>query len=573
MEALLRYFERVARMMNVRLRLIVAFTLVLAGVTGIMGIYATYSMSQKVMDTAEQKLLSDLALGRELIDTYYPGDWQLKGGKLYKGDVLIEGNFEIVDRIGELTGNTATIFKHDTRVATNVTQNGERMVNTKVSDEVAEVVLKKGETYIGKALVVGTWNETAYEPIKDKNGEIIGIWYVGVPATPYEEMIDKFRFNMIAYSAIGILFGFIAAFLIAYTVHAPLRRIGQALNRASEGDLTQTIPVFANDELGKLAERVNMMIVKMSELIAKTKVLANNVAEASDQLLKRSEVSAGLMEDMAVQAEEMNANTDLQAELTTKSKNAITEMSSAIQQVAENAQEVSSSALSATNMARDGGQQIDKAIKQINIISDTVNTTAEIIRELGNKSQEIGQIVDLITNIASQTNLLALNAAIEAARAGDQGRGFAVVAEEVRKLAEESEEATKRIALLIKQVQEESSKAVEAMETGTKEVANGTEVVAMAGEAFEHIIQAVEKVNEQIQEMSAASQEMAASAEAAIDSIEKTTIAAENNAQLAKTISQMAEEQMAGTEEINASVDSMNTIVVNLEQAISYFKV
>lgn len=573
METLLGYIERVARMVNVRLRLIVAFTLVLAGVTGLMGIYATYSMSEKVMETAEQKLVSDLALGREIIDNYYPGDWQIREGQLCKGDILIEGNFEVVDRIGELTGDTVTIFKHDTRVATNVIQNGERMINTKVSDEVAEVVLKNGGTYLGKAQVVGTWNETAYEPIKDKNGEIIGMWYVGVPATPYEEMIDNFRMNMILYSVIGIFFGFIAAFLIAYTVHAPLRRIGKALNKASEGDLTHNIPVLANDEMGRLANRANIMIEKMSELIANTKQLARNVGEASDQLLKRSEISAGLMEDMAGQAEEMNSNANLQADLTAKSKLTINEMSSVIQQVAENAQEVSSSAISATDMARDGGQQIDKAINQIKVISDTVNSTADIVGELGNKSQEIGQIVDLITNIASQTNLLALNAAIEAARAGEQGRGFAVVAEEVRKLAEESEEATKRIALLIKQIQEESTKAVQAMEAGTKEVANGTEVVAKAGEAFQHIINAIEKVNEQIQEMSAASQEMAASAETAIDSIEKTTITAEQNASLAQAISQMAEEQMAGTEEINASVDKMNNIVLNLEKSIEYFKV
>ena len=137
------------------------------------------------------------------------------------------------------------------------------------------------------------------------------MWYVGVPATPYEEMIDNFRMNMILYSVIGIFFGFIAAFLIAYTVHAPLHRIGKALNKASEGDLTHNIPVLANDEMGRLANRANIMIEKMSELIANTKQLARNVGEASDQLLKRSEIS-GLMEDMAGQAEEMNSNANLQ---------------------------------------------------------------------------------------------------------------------------------------------------------------------------------------------------------------------------------------------------------------------
>ena len=570
---ILIWFEKVTRQLNVRLRLILAFTLILAAVTGLMGIYATISMSDKIMSSAEQKLTSDLYLGREIINSYYPGDWHIKDGYLYKGSTLMEDNFAIVDKIGELTGDTVTIFKHDTRVTTNVTQDGKRMVNTKVSDEVANAVLKEGQTFIGRAEVVGTMNETAYEPIKNKNGETIGIWYVGVPATPYDNMISNFRLNMIVYSIVGILIGFLAAFLIAYTVHAPLRRIGKSVNKASEGDLTQIIPLLANDEVGKLANRTNMMIEKMSDLISKNKELTYNVSESSDQLLKRTEISAHLMEDMATKAEEMNSNTEMQADLTSKSKNTINEMSTVIQTVAENAQDVSASAFSATNIAQDGGKQIDMAIRQIAIISDTVNSTANIVEDLGTKSQEIGQIIDLITNIASQTNLLALNAAIEAARAGEQGRGFAVVAEEVRKLAEESEEATKRIALLIEQVQGETDKAVSAMQSGTNEVANGTEVVAKAGEAFEQIIVAVEKVNEQIQEMSAASEEMAASAETALDSIEQTTLTAEENAILARQISQMAEEQMAGSQEINASLDNLNSIVQDLETSIEYFKV
>ncbi len=573
MSSILEWFERLLRKISVRIRLILAFTLVLAAVTGLMGIYASHSMTIKIMETAEQKLLSDLHLGGEIIDNFYPGEWQLKNGTLYKGNTLIEGNFTAVDRIGELTGDTVTIFKNDTRVATNVMNNGERMVNTQVSDLVAEKVLKNGETYVGKAEVVGTINVTAYEPIKDRSGEIIGIWYVGVPATPYELIISKFKMNMIAYSFIGIFFGFIAAFIIAFTVHAPLRRIGMALNVASEGDLTKQIPVNANDELGRLASKTNMMIERMQELIRKTKGLSLNVSEASGQLLSTCHMSATLMEDMVAQAEEMSANTSVQADLTAKSKITIDEMTTVIQQVAENAQEVSTSAISATNMAADGGHQIEKAIKQIAIISNAVNSSSVIVGELGNKSQEIGQIVDLITSIASQTNLLALNAAIEAARAGEQGRGFAVVAEEVRKLAEESEEAAKRISSLIKEVQEESAKAVIAMETGTKEVASGTEVVANAGEAFEQIILAVEKVNEQIQEMSAASQEMAASAETVINSIEQTTATADNNAKLAHAISDKAEEQMAGTEEISASVERMNSIVADLEHAIQFFKV
>lgn len=570
---MLEKFESLLRKTSVKVRLILAFTLILAVVTGVMGIYATWVMQDQITFTAQEKLKSDLALGEHIIDLVFPGDWEIKGGLLYKGGKLMEENYQVVDEIGKLTGDTVTIFKGDTRVSTNVMKDGERQVGTQVSGVVKDAVLKSGETYIGRAEVVGTWNETAYKPIKDRQGNIIGIWYVGVPATPYDNLVQHFRSSMVIYSVVGILAGFIIAFLIAFSVYMPLRRIGDAVQKTSEGDLTQHIPTRAKDEPGRLAQMVNIMVEKMSELIRKTNELIANVSQSSSQLLASSEMSATTMENMNSRANEMRSSATVQADLTSRSKAAIGEMSAAIQQVAENAQEVSGSAISATTRAQDGEQQIEKAINQMNVISHTVNSTATIVEGLGSKSQEIGQIVDLITNIATQTNLLALNAAIEAARAGEQGKGFAVVAEEVRKLAEESGEAAKRIADLIKEIQGEANRAVNAMQDGTREVANGTEVVASAGEAFEHIIQAVTTVNEQIQEMSAASQEMAASAETAIESIEQTTDAAENNSQIADSISQLAQEQMAGIQEINASLDKLNGIIGDLQGAVSYFKI
>ncbi|MEN6326360.1 MAG: methyl-accepting chemotaxis protein [Syntrophomonas sp.] len=569
----MRWVEKMLRKIDVRKRLIIAFTVVLALVTGTMGIYATSVMSEKITFTAHEKLKSDLALGEEIINKHYPGEWKIVDNRLYKGDTLVEGQYEVIDQIGSLTGDNVTIFNQDTRVATNVMKDNKRMVGTQVSAAVAEAVLKKGELFIGRAEVVGTWNEAAYKPIKDNSGEIIGIWFVGVPATPYDDAVNHFQLAMIIYSIIGILFGCLAAYLIAHSVYAPLRRIGEAVEKTAEGDLTQKVPVFAKDQPAQLAHGFNLMIDKISELISKTHALTNNVGEASNVLLQNSEMSASLMQDMTIKASDMNENASNQAGLTNQSKAVIGEMTVVIQQVAENSQAVSTSTLAANAKAQEGEKQVEKAIKQIGIISNTVNSTAQIIQGLGEKSQEINQIVDLITNIANQTNLLALNAAIEAARAGEQGKGFAVVAEEVRKLAEESGEAAKRIAGLIKEVQNEADHAVKAMEEGTSEVAHGTEVVASAGEAFEHIIQAIGLVSEQIQEMSAASQQMAASAEMALESIEKTSYSAETNVSHSRDISQVAEEQMAVVEEVNASVEKLNSVVNELEKAMAYFKI
>jgi len=570
---IMEWIEKISRRIDVRYRLVVIFTLILAGVTGLMGIYATSVVSNRLVTAAEEKLLSDLRMGEYIIEQAYPGEWKIENGLLYKGDNVINGQHEIVDRIGNLTGDTITIFSGDTRVATNVTKDDQRMINTQVSEEVKHAVLDKGEIYVGEADVVGTVNYTAYQPIKDAQGKIIGIWYVGVPSTKYDSIVDDFRLHMIGYTIIGITLGLLAAFILAYTVYRPLLRIRSELKYMGEGDLTKTIEIVGKDEISRVASGVNLTVERISELIGKTKNLTGIVSASNQELAKRSEMSATLMEKMAEQANEMSQSAERQAELTGQSRQSITEMSAVIQQVAETAQQVSSSAFSATHEAETGEEKLNLAVGQIDTISRTVNSTASIIVELGAKSKEIGQIVDLITSIADQTNLLALNAAIEAARAGEQGRGFAVVAEEVRKLAEESGEAANRIAGIILEIQNEADRAVRAMEDGTREVAKGTEIIDEAGQAFQEIIKTINIVNQQIQEMAAASQEMAASAETAIVAIEATTEAAVTNAHAANQISAFVEEQMAGIKEIDAAVDKLGEVIADLEQSIAFFKI
>jgi len=569
----MEFVERCLRKISVRVRLVVAFALVLAAVTGIMGYYATEVMSEKILMAAQQKLQSDLAMGRQILDQQYPGDWQIIDGQLYKGSVSMEGNYEVVDQIGKLTGDTCTIFRGDTRVSTNVMKDGQRAINTKISEEVGQVVLVQGQPYVGRAEVVGVWNEAAYEPIKDAFGNAIGIWYVGVPATPYEQAIGNFRLAMITYSAIGIFLGFLAAFLVSYTVYTPLRRISQSVEKASQGDLTERVPANANDEPGKLAAMFNTMLSRISDLIGKTSHLVANVSNSSAQVGQLSETSTALMSNLSTQAEALLRSATEQNQLSHHSRTAIGEMAVGIQQVAASAQEVASSVAAASKKAEEGEQQIEQAVKQIEIISNNTDYTASIVEALGEKSMEIGQIVDLITNIASQTNLLALNAAIEAARAGEMGRGFAVVADEVRKLAEESAEAAQRIALLIREIQNESDKAVHAMQEGTKEVAKGTEVISRAGDAFHYIIAAVNQVKAQIEEVSSAGQQMAAGADIAIKSVDNTAEAAQNNAQIVQVMSELASQQMEEISKFNQSVNALNRMVADLQQAIAYFKV
>jgi methyl-accepting chemotaxis protein len=195
------------------------------------------------------------------------------------------------------------------------------------------------------------------------------------------------------------------------------------------------------------------------------------------------------------------------------------------------------------------------------------------VANLGERSVQIGQIVDTISGIAGQTNLLALNAAIEAARAGEQGRGFAVVADEVRKLAEQSQDATKQIADLIQEIQGETDKAVVAMNQGTHEVKVGTEVVSVAGQAFGEITLLITQVSDQIQDISAAIQQVTSGSQLIVSSVQDIDGISKKVAEEAETVSAATEEQSASMEEIAASSQSLAKMARDLEAAVSKFTV
>ncbi|BCJ86548.1 hypothetical protein skT53_15330 [Effusibacillus dendaii] len=221
----------------------------------------------------------------------------------------------------------------------------------------------------------------------------------------------------------------------------------------------------------------------------------------------------------------------------------------------------------------EGNQAIRTAISQMNSIQNTVSGLAKVITGLGERSQEIGQIVEAITSIASQTNLLALNAAIEAARAGEHGRGFAVVADEVRKLAEQSSISAQQISELIATIQEETNKAVESMERGTKEVSEGITAVNLAGESFEQIGHSITDVSSQMQEVSAASKQMSTNSQQVIKSIDTISEITESTAAGAQNVSAASEEQLATMEEITASANALAQMAEELQKIVMKFKV
>ncbi|MCH6263915.1 methyl-accepting chemotaxis protein [Neobacillus citreus] len=388
------------------------------------------------------------------------------------------------------------------------------------------------------------------------------------------ESVKSAKSWMLILEIIGVLFGVAIAWFISRIITVPVITLAGAARKIADGDLSSDdIKVKNRDELGELAQSFNQMANNLRTVLQQVRSNALEVSAASEELTASAEQNTKATEQIASTIQEVATGAESQVHGVEESSSAMEQISIGIQQIAANTQQVSSSALQTSEGAREGNKAIQMAVQQMNSINTSVNGLADVITVLGDRSQEIGQIVEVITGIAAQTNLLALNAAIEAARAGEHGRGFAVVADEVRKLAEQSGQSAQQISQLISVIQEETGKAVQSMKHSTDEVSEGITVVHSAGESFEQILRSINEVTSQIQEVSASVEQISAGTEQVLHSIKIFAATAEESASGTQSVSAAAEEQLASMEEIASSAASLSRMTEELQQVLGKFKV
>ncbi|MBU2699389.1 methyl-accepting chemotaxis protein [Sporomusaceae bacterium BoRhaA] len=365
----------------------------------------------------------------------------------------------------------------------------------------------------------------------------------------------------------------ILAFFIAKSFSEPILKMQKLAIRVAQGDLNQKIEISSKDEIGLLATAFDTMMTNLRKLVGQVQGNAQQLAAASEELTSSAEQSTLAANQVASSITEVAQGTDKQYHVVSQVTTIIEQMSKNIQQAAENASVVSNQSIKAVETAKEGGRSVQGAVKQMVDIEHTINASAIVVEQLGERSKEIGQIVDTISGIAGQTNLLALNAAIEAARAGEQGRGFAVVAEEVRKLAEQSQEAAKQIARLIGEIQGETDKAVVAMQKGTREVNVGTGVVNDAGENFQKIIEMITNLAAQVGDISTGIQCLASDSQQVVVSVQQIDQLTKSATGEVQNVSAATEEQAASMEEIAASSQKLAQMAQFLQDAVSKFQI
>lgn len=301
---------------------------------------------------------------------------------------------------------------------------------------------------------------------------------------------------IISLMAIALVLAGVLAVLIVRSITGPVSKLVDANERLANGDLTVSIISSGQDEIGQLADSSRRMVENLKTLISRVADTSGEIASAANQLRSTAE-------QIATGAEEVASQTSTVA-------TASEEMAATSSDIARNCSMAVESSRESSDSATRGGAVVQDTISGMVKIAERVKHSAQTVESLGARSEQIGQIIGTIEDIADQTNLLALNAAIEAARAGEQGRGFAVVADEVRALAERTSRATREIGEMIKGIQTETKAAVRVMEEGVAEVEKGAQSSQQSGEALDMILQQIGEVTMQINQIATAAEEQTA---------------------------------------------------------------
>jgi methyl-accepting chemotaxis protein len=498
---------------------------------------------------------------------------------LGKIGTLLNANFSEVLRAFQHnpSGELAKLHDHSTSEHTERIQANKVVIDeawarymathlTPEEQKLAEDFLKKRDAYTSELLLptvqalnnndystemVGRFlkgNRTLAKPMNDALDALVA-YQIRTAKSEYDQSTANYasvRAILIGAVIGSVALGLLLAWWIIGSITGPLNQMRTTITEVEKsGDFTRRIPVGTGDEVGQTAKSFNELLVALQQTLGQ---VLDSVGKVSDAARSLSAASG-----------QVATSSSSQSEATSAMAAAIEEMTVSINHVSESAHEAVEISRNSGKLSAEGGDVIHKAAAEMSQIAETVRHTAQAIEDLGQHSNQISSIVQVIKDVADQTNLLALNAAIEAARAGEQGRGFAVVADEVRKLAERTTKATEEITQMIASMQHSAHAAVSTMETAVDQVSGGVALANQAGSAIIQIKDGAEQVVGVVNDISSALSEQSSASNDIASQVER--------------VAQMTEENSAAAAESASAASNLQELANNMQAAVSRFKI
>jgi methyl-accepting chemotaxis protein len=409
-----------------------------------------------------------------------------------------------------------------------------------------------------------------------KDGEIIGNAVIAYNMEGFYSSRHQIIINMIICTGVAILLFAVLLFIYFSIALKPVNELIDGINRVSEGDLTIKFNVKdrkKDNEFSLLFKRFNMMVLNLNKVVSNVREVSDEIIESNSTVVNTSGKTLNVSEQISQAIQDVAKGADEQASGTQNASTHVQHVVNNIKEFTDTIGLFSDEVKGSEKDALLGKEKMNEMKLQITSISENVSETEVVVKELTDTSEKIGNIIDIIDNIANQTNLLALNASIEAARAGEAGKGFAVVADEIRNLAEESSKSASGIRELIIETQNGANKALETIEISGKETEKGENVLTEAVNAFQKILDTTEKTVKHLEKIAYQSRDLEKDSEKIIVEIEKIEDIAQQSAANSEEVAASTEEQISQLQQINSMIEVLNEHSGNLEELVKTFKI